>query len=137
MLTDPIADFITRIRNASSAGKSTVKTYTSSLLLAIASVLKKTGFVVDVKVVEEKARGESSERMNKILVVKLNNEGRTLSLTRVSKPGQRIYVSHSEIRPVRSGLGIGIISTSQGVMTDSEARKAGIGGEYLCKVYTN
>ena len=128
-MSDPIADMLTRIRNAQAADKAEVKIPASKMKLAIAELLKSEGYVADVS-----TSGEGSERS---ITVKLKYfEGKPVieSVSRVSRPGLRIYKAASEIPKVRSGLGVAIISTSKGIMTDRAARSAGVGGEVLCVV---
>jgi len=125
-MVDPIADFLTRIRNAQMAGQSEVQVPYSKLKEQMARVMMKNKFLasVDTQVVEGKAF--------KNLVLGLPEK--TLTLKRVSKPGQRIYVGSQEVRRVLNGLGIAIVSTSKGVITGYEARALGVGGELLCEV---
>jgi len=128
-MTDPISDMLTRIRNASRALQPEVKVNHSRLKESIARILKSEGYVADYAVEGDKI---------KTLVIKLKYRGKTPvieGLKRASKPGKRIYVSVDEIPRVRSGLGIAILTTSQGVMTNIEARKKNIGGELLCQVW--
>jgi len=130
-MTDPVGDMLTRLRNAVSARKTEVLIPKSILKERIAVILKQEGFIDSVSFLEEfPAR----------IVVKLRygRDGRKSAIqkvNRVSKPGQRKYAGASEIPKVCSGLGISILSTSQGVMTDRQARKLGIGGEILCEVW--
>ena len=128
--TDQIADLITRIRNACMVGKNEVRVPTSKLKVAIADGLKKTGFIDDAKVEDGKPRGT--------LIVTINKEGensRITEISKVSKPGRRVYVGASEIPTVKSGRGIVLLSTSKGVMTGQEAKKNRLGGEILVRVY--
>ena len=128
--TDPIADLLTRIRNAIAVNKTEVVVPASKLKLTIAEQLKKAGYLADVKMVEAKPRGT--------IVITLSRPGENATITeiqRVSKPGQRVYVGATEIPRVKGGRGIVLVSTSQGVMTGQAARKARLGGEVLCKVY--
>ena len=126
-VTDPIADLLTRIRNATSANKDMVHMPYSKMKHAISDVLKEHGYILDAK-----ALGEGVE---KELVIELKENVHGLHLKRISKPGQRIYVKASEMPRVLDGLGIAIVSTSKGVMTGSKAHKEKVGGEYLCEVY--
>lgn len=126
-VTDPIADLLTRIRNAIMARKNMVDIPYSKLKEAICDVLKENKYIENVSVV-----GEGIERM---LQVELKEELGELHLKRVSKPGQRIYVGSQEIPRVLDGLGLAIISTPKGVMSGQKARKMKVGGEYLCEVY--
>ena len=127
MLTDPIADFLTRVRNASSAGKQDFTVRHSRIIKAIADVLVQKRYIVSA---EEEMSGTAKE-----IRITLRNDREPLELKRVSKPGQRIYVAHDQVKRVRNGFGIGIISTSQGVISDEQARKQKIGGEYICEIY--
>ena len=130
-MTDPIADFLARIRNAILARHTEVLAPTSKLKLRICDVLKSEGYIAGYDVRE--AGGPGGE-----LVVRLQWVDRANAITgmrRRSRPGQRMYVRHGTIPKVRSGLGIAILSTSKGLMTDRAARKAGLGGELLCEVW--
>jgi small subunit ribosomal protein S8 len=130
-MTDPIADFLARIRNAIMARHTEVLAPTSKLKLRICDLLKEEGYIAGYDVRE--AGGPAGE-----LVVRLQWVDRTNAITgmrRRSRPGQRMYVGHGTIPKVRSGLGIAILSTSKGLMTDRAARKAGLGGELLCEVW--
>lgn len=125
-MVDPIADFLTRIRNAQMARKSTLNVPYSKMKHNIAEVMKKNKFIESV---EKDTSGKFPEL--KVTLV----DGKEITLKRVSKCGQRIYTGADNIRKVLNGLGISIISTSQGVMTGYEARSKKIGGEVLCEVY--
>jgi small subunit ribosomal protein S8 len=127
MITDPIADLLTRIRNASRARHDFVFVPYSKLKESIVSILVDEGFLSEVKVVR-------NEKFPKLKIF-LNPNNTGIMLVRKSTPGRRVYVSHSELRPVKSGYGIGIISTSKGVLTTEDAIEHGIGGEYICEVY--
>ncbi len=129
-MTDPIADMLTRIRNAQAIGLASVSMPSSTLKTAIARVLQEEGYVGDVRV--DELPGNKRE-----LTIELRYfEGRPVieELKRVSKPGLRIYRGKDEIPDVLGGLGIAIISTSQGLMTDRAARSKGVGGEVICVV---
>ena len=129
MMTDPIADMLTRIRNGQSANKAQVSMPASKKKQAIAEVLKSEGYISDYKV--EDAAGKA------VLSVTLKYyEGRPVidMLKRVSRPGLRIYKGKDELPSVQGGLGVAIVSTSKGVMSDRAARAAGEGGEVLCYV---
>jgi small subunit ribosomal protein S8 len=136
-MTDPIADFLARLRNGISARKQQIELPRSNVKLRIAEILRDEGFVNAVSTSEDKKQG--------LLKVELRYEGRTAGagaagnaitgMRRVSRPGQRHYVPAKDVPKVRNGLGIAIISTSQGVMTDKEARNKGVGGEVLCEVW--
>jgi small subunit ribosomal protein S8 len=130
-MTDPIADFLTRIRNGIRARKQLVECPRSNLKLRIAEILRQEGFLDGVLTAENAHQGTIS--------VTLRYDGKAgcaiSGLRRVSRPGQRKYVPATQVPRVRNGLGIAILSTSQGVMTDREARKRGVGGEVLCEVW--
>jgi small subunit ribosomal protein S8 len=128
--TDPIADLLTRIRNAIAVGKTEIVLPTSKQKETVARVLKAAGYLKEVKL--EKAEPRSN------LVVTIMDEGEISTIheiNRVSKPGRRVYAKKSEIPKVKSGRGVYLVSTSKGVMTSREAVKAGLGGELICKVY--
>ena len=125
-MVDPIADFLTRIRNAQMAGQSQVKVPYSKLKKQMARVMLRNKFLASIDI--EEVEGKAFQ----YLVLGLPEK--TLSLKRVSKPGQRIYVGSQEVRRVLNGLGIAIVSTSKGVITGYEARALGVGGELLCEV---
>ncbi len=130
-MTDPIADFLTRIRNGIRARKQLVECPRSNLKLRIAEILRDEGYVDSVATAEDTRQG--------LLKLTLRYDGRSgcaiSGIRRVSRPGQRTYVPAKQVHRVRNGLGIAILSTSQGVMTDREARKRGVGGEILCEVW--
>jgi small subunit ribosomal protein S8 len=131
MTTDPIADMLTRIRNAIMARHDSVLVPTSRMKLAIARILRKEGFIADFEVF----KGKPQRAIRIHLKYDDNNAPILSGLERVSKPGLRVYVGRDEIARVQGGLGIAIISTSQGVMTGQQAWKKGIGGELLCHVW--
>ncbi|MGD9117236.1 MAG: 30S ribosomal protein S8 [Dehalococcoidia bacterium] len=131
MTTDPIADMLTRVRNAIMARHDSVLVPTSRIKLAIARILKKEGFIADFEVL----KGKPQRAIRIHLKYDDNNEPILSGLERVSKPGLRVYVGRDEIARVQGGLGIAIISTSQGVMTGQQAWRQGIGGELLCHVW--
>ena len=130
-LTDPIADMITRFRNAQLRGLNTVKIPNSKFRARILDVLKGEGFISNYEL--------SSEGKNKgflLVNLKYNNGSPVIKeITRVSKPGRRIYTKADSIPKIQSGLGIAIVSTSMGVMSDNDARSKNIGGEIICKVF--
>jgi small subunit ribosomal protein S8 len=128
MNTDPIADLLTRLRNASKAHLGKVNMPHSKLKENIVHVMKKKGFIEDYKT------GNDSKNF-KILTVTLKENRSDITLKRISSPGQRIYIKNNELNPIKSGLGITIISTSKGVMTNSEAKKQNLGGELICEIY--
>lgn len=130
MVTDPIADMLTRIRNANQMRYKEVEVPSSKMKNEIARILKSEGFIVDYKV--------KKNNIQDILVLSLkyvDKERVITGLKRISKPGLRVYVKAEEVPSVLSGLGIAIISTSKGVMTDKEARKNSLGGEVLAYVW--
>lgn len=128
-MTDPIADMLTRIRNALLAKKEEVAIPFSKIKFSIAEILKKEGFISDLKVEEENGKS--------IVIILKYNKGNSViqSLRKVSKPGRRIYVDHYELPHVLNDLGVAIVSTSSGVMTNKEAKKKRVGGEVICDVY--
>lgn len=130
VITDPIADMLTRIRNAIIARHDTVVVPASRMKLEILKILKAEGFVADYQV--EKAV-PAAIRIQ--LRYGERKQGIITGLRRISRPGLRIYARRAEVPRVRGGLGVAILSTSQGVMTDREARKVGVGGEVLCYVW--
>lgn len=132
MITDPIADMLTRIRNAVSVEKPFVDIPSSRFKRGIADVLKREGFIWDWKEENEEEKPSATLRLE--LKYGPNGERVIQTIKRVSKPGRRLYVRGKELKPVLGGLGIQIISTSKGVISDREARQQNIGGEVLCEV---
>ena len=128
--TDPIADLLTRIRNAGMVGKNEVRVPSSKLKKVVAEQLKKNKYLTDVKIEQGKPRDTLVITINK-----LGENSNVNEITRLSKPGRRVYVKADEIPKVKSGRGLVLISTSKGVMTGHEAIKQGLGGELLLKVY--
>ena len=133
-MTDPIADFLARVRNGIHARKMTVECPRSNIKVRIAEILRDEGFVGAVNTAEDDKQG--------MIKLELRYDGRASAsgcaitgMRRVSRPGQRSYVPAKAVPRVRNGLGIAILSTSQGVMTDKEARNKGVGGEILCEVW--
>lgn len=130
MYTDPISDFLTRIRNAQSAGHETVTLPGSRIKFAIAKILQQEGYLSGVK--------ETANGQKKTLEVVLKYEGKEPSIRsvkRISKPGRRVYRKSNELGHILSGQGIAILSTSAGVMTNKDARRRKLGGEVLCEIY--
>ena len=131
VVTDTIADMLTRIRNANSMRYTEVKVPASNLKLELARILKEEGFIKDYKVLEETAQGtilltfKYGEKKERVIT----------GLKRISKPGLRVYAKADEVPKVLNGLGIAIISTSKGIMTDKEARNQGLGGEVLAYIW--
>lgn len=130
MVNDPIADMITRIRNGAGARKESVEIPASKVKLAIADILMKEGYISGYKVVDDNRQG-----MIKVTLKYFDNKHAISGIQRVSKPGRRIYAGSTEIPKVRNGLGMSIVSTSQGIMPDYKARECNIGGEVLIKVW--
>jgi small subunit ribosomal protein S8 len=132
MMTDPIADMLTRIRNAVRIEHAHVNIPQSKVKLGLAEVLKREGYIWDYTERED-------ERKFKQLVLDLkygpNGERVIRHIKRISKPGRRVYNGAADLRPVLSGLGISVISTSRGVISDREARQRNLGGEVLCEVW--
>ena len=129
-MTDPIADMLTRIRNAQAVRKPEVLIPFSKLKFELAKILKREGFIEDI----EEVKGDVQSNI-KIGLKYMDEEPFIQGLKRTSKPGQRIYKKRNEIRPIKQGLGIVIISTSKGLLTDKQARKEKLGGEVLCEVW--
>ena len=132
---DPIADMLNKIKNAAKAGKESVSFSHSKIKEAIVNVLKEAGYLQSVVVSSDKKFGKRIEaklvftKKGTSVVSKINN------ITRVSKPSRRIYKNVAEIVPVNQGFGLAVVSTNKGLMTDVEARKKGLGGELLCKIW--
>ena len=135
-MTDPIADMLARIRNGALARHERVELGHSKLKERVAHVLKDEGFLDDVRVSDDAPVGKGGQR---VLVLVLRYTGERTSaidgIRRISKPGRRVYLAHDRIPRVRSGLGVSILSTSHGVLTDREARRQKVGGELLCEVW--
>src|SRR5215204_3916125 len=130
-VNDPISDMLTRIRNGGMARKSEVSMPSTKVLAAIAQILKEEGYIAGYEVVEQRP-----QNVLKIALRYGTDRKHTIrELKRVSKPGLRIYAGKDQIPRVKSGLGIAIVSTPQGVLTGYEARRRGIGGEVLCTVF--
>ncbi len=130
-VTDPIADMLTRIRNANAAGHDQVSVPASKLKAEIARILKEEGFIQDWTWVHDGPQGT----LRITLQYGAKRERVLRGIRRVSKPGLRVYVRQTEIPRVRGGLGIAILSTSRGILTDRQARQLGVGGEVLCYVW--
>lgn len=131
MMTDPIADMLIRIKNALSARHKTVVVPASKLKLAILKVLKEEGYIEDFIYIDEKP-----QRKIQINLKYDENKRPVISgVRRVSKPGRRVYMGYKDLPKVMNGLGIAIVSTSQGIMTDHEARKHKLGGEVICEIW--
>ncbi|HWR37731.1 MAG TPA: 30S ribosomal protein S8 [Clostridia bacterium] len=130
-LTDPVADFLSRIRNAIKARHQKVDVPASKLKLEIARILKEEGFISNFKPTEE----EGKKVIRVYLKYSNDNQATISNVQRISRPGCRVYVGKDEIPRVLGGLGINILTTPKGVMTGRQARKEGVGGEILCEVY--
>jgi small subunit ribosomal protein S8 len=130
-MTDPIADFLTRIRNAQQAGHRSVDIPASKIKRSMARILHDKGYISNFIDIADNKQGILR------LFLKYDSYGQPVirELNRVSRPGLRKYSGHGQLPRVRNGLGVAIITTSQGVMTDKEARKLNIGGEVLCYIY--
>ena len=131
VVTDTIADMLTRIRNANQMRYQEVSVPASNLKVSLAKILKDEGFIEDYKVVNDNVQGT----IELTLKYGQNKERVITGLKRISKPGLRVYAKASEVPKVLNGLGIAVISTSCGVMTDKEARKQNLGGEVLCYIW--
>ena len=133
MMTDPIADMLTRIRNAGLARHDRTEVPASRLKEAVALILKSEGFIADVRPSE--AEGDGTKKLTIVLKYGRDRQSAIDGVRRVSRPGRRVYVRHDRIPRVLSGLGISILSTSRGLMSDREARRQKIGGELICEVW--
>jgi small subunit ribosomal protein S8 len=131
MTTDPIADFLTRIRNGALARHPRVEMPSSKMKIEIARILKEEGYLANVKVIEEKGK----KTLRVFLRYTPDRRSVITDLKRISRPGSRRYIGKTEIRPVVGGMGISILSTPRGLMTGQAARKEGVGGELLCEVW--
>jgi small subunit ribosomal protein S8 len=131
MMTDPIADMLTRVRNANNVRHKTVEIPASNVKRSIAAIMKQEGFIKDFEFIKDTKQG--------VLRVHLkygpHDEKIISGLKRISKPGLRVYVKKDELPKVLGGLGIAVISTSQGLMSDRQARETGKGGEVLCYIW--
>ncbi|MFH1661510.1 MAG: 30S ribosomal protein S8 [Candidatus Falkowbacteria bacterium] len=142
-MTDPIADMLTRIRNASAVSKNEAVLPMSKVKFNIAKILEQEGWIKEAKIIS--ARGESAmggkskssvfDELKIVLKYKKNGKSVITSIKRISKPGRRVYVNKTNLPRVLNNLGIAILSTPLGVMTNKEARKKGVGGEVICEIY--
>jgi len=130
-LTDPVADFLTRIRNSIRARHQKLDVPASKLKAEIARILKEEGYISNFKTTEENGRAV----LRVYLKYGANNEAAIRDLERISRPGCRVYIGRDEIKRVQGGLGISIMTTPKGVMTGRQARREGVGGELLCEVW--
>lgn len=135
MMTDPIADMLTRIRNAALVHLDKATMPASNLKFHIAEILKKEGFIADVRKEEGDGMPGAGDKITVVLKYGRDRSSAIDGIRRVSRPGRRVYVRHDRIPRVLSGLGISILSTSRGVMSDREARRQKVGGELLCEVW--
>jgi small subunit ribosomal protein S8 len=132
MMTDPISDMLTRIRNAARGRQPRVDIPASQLKIEIARILKEEGYISTFKVVDE---SKPKKALRVFLKYGAGRRNVITDLQRISRPGRRVYVGKAEIKPVMGGTGINILSTPQGLMTGQSARRAGLGGELLCEVW--
>ncbi|HPR10341.1 MAG TPA: 30S ribosomal protein S8 [Candidatus Saccharibacteria bacterium] len=128
--TDPIADMLTRIRNAVAVNKHQILVPFSKVKVTVLDVLKQSNFISSYEII-----GEGIEKHIVVQINEPNTNSRITAIERISKPGRRVYSSVSEIPKVKYGRGIVVVSTSKGIMTGIEAKKAGLGGELICRVY--
>jgi small subunit ribosomal protein S8 len=131
MLSDPIADMLTRVRNALGARHSKVEIPASKVKVEIARILKEEGYITNYRVAEE----EGKQTIKVYLKYQPDSTPVISRLDRVSKPGRRVYKGSKRIPSVIGGMGVNILTTSRGVMTDKKARQAGVGGEIICSIY--
>ena len=130
-MTDPIADMLTRIRNANTVGHETVEIPASKMKKAIAEILKEEGYIADFDIIDDNKQGIIKVTMK----YGANKEKVITGIKKISKPGLMVYAKANDVPRVLGGLGIAIISTSKGVISDKEARKMGVGGEVICYVW--
>jgi small subunit ribosomal protein S8 len=130
MLTDPIADMLTRIRNAMQIKAEKVDIPISKMKLEIAKILKEEGFIRAYKILKDRKQG-----ILRVIPKYMENESVITGLKRISKPGRRVYVGSDEIPSVMGGLGVAILTTSKGILSDKTCRRDGIGGEVICHVW--
>lgn len=131
MLSDPLADMLTRIRNAGKAKHKSVDIPGSRIKVAMADLMKREGYIKNYKFIKDNKQGI----LRVFLKYDANDRHVIYGLERVSKPSRRVYVAKDEIRPVLNGLGVSVLSTSKGVLTDRQAKKENIGGEVLCNIW--
>ncbi|MBI5232327.1 MAG: 30S ribosomal protein S8 [Coriobacteriales bacterium] len=130
-MTDPIADMLTRVRNANSASKTSTTMPSSRKLVEIARIMKEEGYVEDFRVIEAQPQNE----LEITLKYGARKEKTITGIRRISKPGLRVYAKKDDLPRVLGGLGVAVISTSKGVMTDRDARKEGVGGEVIAYIW--
>ncbi len=131
-MTDPIADLLTRIRNAYSVHHDRLDVPASGIKHEICKILRDEGFIEEFSLLDE---GPTSKYLRILLRYAPDGEPLVRRLQRVSRPGRRVYCKSADIKPVLNGLGVGIVSTSEGLLTDKAARLRGIGGEVLCEIW--
>ncbi|BCX14268.1 MAG: 30S ribosomal protein S8 [Candidatus Dojkabacteria bacterium] len=129
-MNDTISDFLTRIRNSLMRRNKEVRVPSTNMLVGIAEILKREGFILDYEVVEQEPQNELVLRLKYV-----NGEPAIRALKRISKPGVRKYRGYRKIRAVKNGMGVGIYSTPKGLITDKEAKQLKVGGEYICEIY--
>jgi len=130
-MTDPVADMLTRIRNANMVKLQKVDMPSSNLKVSIANVLKQEGFIKNYKVISDNLQG-----VLRVYLKYIDEKDSVINeIKRISKPGGRVYVKSDDIPVIKSGLGVAVLSTSKGVITDNAARKAGVGGELICTIW--
>ena len=137
-MTDPIADMLTRIRNASAVRKQDIVLPMSKIKYEIALILKNEGWIHDVEIIKKESKKNMASAFDQLkLVLKYKKSGRPMisNLKRISKPGLKIYAKKDELPKVLNNLGIAIISTQKGLMTNKDAKSRGVGGEVLCEIY--
>lgn len=134
-MLDPIAEMITRIRNAQRVGHASVRVSLSRVKHSIAEILQREGFIEDVSVVGESPKQELEITLRYRVLSLTKREPAIQAIERVSKEGRRVYVKKNEVAKVKNGFGLAIISTSQGLMTGLEAHKKHLGGEYICQTW--
>lgn len=131
VMTDPIADFLTRIRNALMSKKKTVSAPYSNIKVAITKILQENGYINNFRVLERNKK----KTIQIYLRYDEKNNPFLEEIKRISKPGRRVYMKYKEMKPIKNGYGFRIISTSRGIMTDLEARKRKLGGEVICEIF--
>ena len=129
-VSDPIADFLTRIRNAIKANKKFVDVPSSNMKVKLAEILKNSNFIKDFNVIED-----NKQNVLRVHLKFVKGQSSISGLKKISKPGLRVYVNRNEIPRVLNGLGLAVISTSKGLLSDKEARKQEIGGEVICHIW--
>ncbi|MEQ9620268.1 MAG: 30S ribosomal protein S8 [Deltaproteobacteria bacterium] len=129
-MTDPISDMLTRVRNGLIAGHKTVSIPVSTIKVELARILKEEGYVSDYSIGEK----DGTKSINIVLAYTPDKKSVILEIKRISRPSRRVYVNKDEIPRVKGGLGVCILSTSKGIMTGSEARSQGVGGEIICSI---